>query len=78
MLSLRVGGFKSDSPNPVVWTRVDQYLVAGTEQERPQGFVLAQLCHVPFGDELAAVRLPHIVVEVLHLREFATSVRSGI
>ena len=55
-----------EAPDPVVRTGLDEYLITGAEQERPQVFVLAELCHVPLRDELTTARLPNIVVEVLH------------
>lgn len=51
------------APDLVAWCCFDEYWFASEQEKLSQLFVLPELVHVAFGDDLPAVRLPHRVVE---------------
>lgn len=58
---------QSNAPDLIAWCSFNEDGIASGEQERLEFLVLAELVHVAFGDQLASVRLPYLVVKATNL-----------
>ena len=64
MIRFFIRGLETDSPNAVIRTGFDKYLILGAQQESTKSFILAEFRHIPFRHQLPTVLRPNIVVEV--------------